>query len=193
MHLLFTAHLFNNCVRGVGESLLLDLPARLSRGCKMLVLDCIDACCTVDPSQWSADRDDVAVSITELTQTAALKMCIDRVLETLPDCTVVGTAVHTASLDAGLLLPCRFGTVMTLEALDTAEREQLISKAMGGFELMHEEIGGASSDEDIVHEVASRCQVLKNYISPLHCRQHLIVSCSFRVCLEVILLVLLRG
>lgn len=107
-------------------------------------------------------------SVTQLTQTAALRAMVDTVMSMYPLCRVLATSSATA-LDPGVLLQHRLGGYkVTIQSLDTAERATLLSRLLEGFELIidcetpHAEDGASVRDAGL-RDIASRCQVRKFY------------------------------
>ena len=113
---------------------MLELPRRLTQQTRIIILDNIDACCSVNSSLFSRDLN-LTCSVIELTQTAALKLCIDTILKEFPQCIIICTVCNMTSVDNGLLVPHRLGIKFSLQGLNIEERMILLKKMLRGLDI----------------------------------------------------------
>ena len=123
--------------RGVGEALMLALCNRIKASVILLLLDNIDACCI---GSFAVDG---ARSISQLTQTSALRTLIDKILIEYPRCFILCSSSTRAfeneskdrtitGLDSSILQPYRIGASFHIQSLTFDDRTSVLMTLFRG-------------------------------------------------------------
>jgi SpoVK/Ycf46/Vps4 family AAA+-type ATPase len=140
--MLFT--LYVGC-RGVAESIILNLPNKLTSEHRVLVLENIDEF-TTRSSSGESIRDTNDMSMSDAFLTDALNQCIDAVVSRFPTCFILATSAVGAEavskaekqgslhVDQGVTQMHRLGSVLHLQPLGKADRAELIHSMLSLIE-----------------------------------------------------------
>jgi hypothetical protein len=164
-HLCMRLSQLNIFYRGVAESIILNLPNKLSAEHRLLVLENIDEFATRS-SGGASIRDTNDMSISDAFITDALNQCIDAVVARFPSCFIlatssVGAEVSKAEKLSGLYIDLsvtqmhRLGTVVHLQPLGKADRAELVRSMLASIEDNGEVLLDEAVKTYLVGQVAS--------------------------------------